>query len=458
MTYTTKKHDDGRIVLTITVPTDAYTKDMTAAATRLQSRRAIKGFRKGKAPLDMVIREVGEMAVLEEALESIVGKAYVDAITKEELVVIGRPEVHIEKLAPGNDIIFSATVSLLPEVKLADISKIKIAKKDATIDEQKFSETMDALLGMHAEEKEKDGPAEGTDKLLLDMEMTIDKVPVEGGQAKDHQVYLSEDHYIPGFNEQVVGLKTGESKTFSLDFPADHYQKQLAGKTVDISVTIKQVYERILPELTDDFAKKLGQESMAELESLVRSNMEHEAKQKADQSFDIEVLDKMIEKSTFSAIPEVLIDAEKQKIFHELTRDLDRHGVTIAQYLSDLKRTEEELMHDFREQAEKRAKAALLSREIAKREDLAPTKEEMEQEIAKLKQMYSTDEETLKALEREDVLDTIAVQIQNKKVMEWLREQVSGETNGNKKKKAEKKSTKKEKTADHVHGPNCNHD
>jgi trigger factor len=451
MNYKTKKQDDATIVFTITVPTDEYQKDTDLAAKRLQSKMSIKGFRKGKAPLEMVIREVGEMAILQEALESIVGKAYVEAIKKEELDIVGRPELQIVKLAPNNDIEFTATVSTLPTISLANIKKLKISKKDSTLDTNRLKETMYALLGMHAEEVEKDGPAEGTDKLTLDMNMTIDNVPVEGGQAKSHQVYLSEDHYIPGFNAHVVGLKKDDTKTFTLDFPENHYQKQLAGKKVDISVSVVRVDERRIPTLTDDFAKKLGQESAAELEALVRSNLQAEADQKSAQSFDIELLDTMIEKSTFSAIPEVLIESEKQKIFYELTRDLDKHGITIAQYLGDLKKTEEELMADFREQAEKRAKAALMSREIAKQQSLAPTKEELAEEIETLKRMYSSDTETLKALEREDVIDTIAVQIQNRKVMEWLREAVSGTP-----KKTTKKDTKKKNDA-HVHGPDCDH-
>jgi trigger factor len=449
MHYKTKKQDDATIVLTITIPTSEYTKDTELAAKRLQSKMTIKGFRKGKAPIDMVIREVGEMAILQEALETIVGKAYVEAIQKEELDIVGRPELQIVKLAPGNDIEFTATVSTLPTITLANIKKLRIKQKDSSLDTNKLKETMDALLGMHAEEIEKDGPATGTDKLTLDMNMTIDAVPVEGGQAKSHQVYLSEDHYIPGFNAHVEGLKKGDTKTFTLDFPADHYQKQLAGKKVDIAVSVTRVDERKIPELTDEFAKKLGQESAAELEALVRSNLQAEAEQKSAQSFDIEILDTMIEKSTFSTIPELLIDAEKQKIFHELTRDLDKHGVTIAQYLADLKKTEEELMEDFRQQAEKRAKAALMSREIAKHQELSPTKEEIELEIETLQRMYSSDKDTLAALERPEVIDTIAVQIQNRKVMEWLRAQLTGEKTTNK--KSDIKDT-------HVHGPDCGHD
>jgi trigger factor len=456
MNYTTKKQDGGRMLFTITVTPNEYEADLKKAASRIANKTTIKGFRKGTAPFDIVKRDIGEMAILQEALQGIVSSTVVEAIEAEHIDTVGAPEITIEKMAPGNDLVFTAMIALLPEVTLPDIKKIKVTKKEATIDESKFQETLDALRGMHAEEKEKDGPATGTDKLLLDMNMSIDGVPVDGGQAKDHQVYLSENHYIPGFNEQVAGLRTGEQKSFTLDFPEEHYQKHLAGKKVDVDVTVTQVFERILPEITDEFAKKLGQESAAELTSIIKKNMESEAEQKAHQSFEIELLDTLIEKSKFTDIPQILIDSEKQKIFYELTRDLERHGITTEQYLADLKKTESELLEDFSEQAEKRAKAALISRTLAKQEALVATEEEIEKEIEQLRAMYSTNEETLQALERTEVRDTIAVQIQNRKVMEWLQEQVAGASKSTKKKDSSKRKEKKKEEA-HVHGPDCDH-
>lgn len=430
MSYTTKKEGNSQLILTMTITPEEYAPALEAAANKLQAKMTVKGFRKGSAPLDIVKREVGEMTLLQEAMEDIVSKSYIDAVQQEDLDVVGRPEIQIEKLAPGNDIVFSATVSLLPSIKLADPKKLKLKEKEVSVDDTKFTETMDALRGMHAEEIAKDGPAEGTDKLLLDMDMKVDGVPVEGGQAKNHQVYLSENHYIPGFNEQVAGLKKGEQKTFDIDFPEDHYQSQFAGKKVSIDVTVNDVFERKLPEMTDEFAKKLGQDSAQALQDIVRSNMEAEAKQKADQAFEIEMLDTMIEKTKFGELPGILIEAEKQKIFHELTRDLDKHGITVEQYLGDLKKSEEELLADFSEQAEKRAKAALISREIAKQHNIAPSEEEIQSEVDRLKDMYQSDEETIKALSRPEVRDTIAVQIQNRKVMEFLYEQVTGKKRG----------------------------
>ena len=243
MSHAKKDLKNSQVELTITVEAADYQPMLEAAAVRLSERANIKGFRKGKAPFDIVKKELGEMAIMQEALEDIIKKTFFDAVKSEELDTIGMPQINIEKLAPGNDIVYKAVVALIPGVKLPDVKKIKVTKDEAKVDDKKMDETLEALRGMHATEVIKDGAATGTDKLVLDMDMLIDNVPLEGGQAKEHQVYLSEDHYIPGFNKNVEGMKKGEEKEFSLDFPETHYQKHLAGKKVDFKVKVKDVYE-----------------------------------------------------------------------------------------------------------------------------------------------------------------------------------------------------------------------
>jgi trigger factor len=269
----------------------------------------------------------------------------------------------------------------------------------------------------------KTGSAEKTDKLIIDMDMYLDKVPVEGGQAHDYHVYLSEQHYIPGFNEQLVGLKKDEAKEFSLDFPPTHYQKHLAGKKVDFKVKIKDIFERQLPELDDELAKKLGQESMAKLKELINSNIKLENEKKADQKVEVELLDKMIDGSVFDDMPEVLINAEKQKMFYELKHDLEHQGITIEQYLEQIKKKQEEVMEGFKAQAEKRAKAALISRQLAHEQHLHVTDEEVDKEIKMMEDIYKDNKDYMERLKRPEVRDTIAMSLQNRKVMEWLKKE-----------------------------------
>lgn len=426
MSYILKKLEKSQVELTITVEPKDYQKNLESAAQRLSERVAVKGFRPGKVPFEIMKKEAGEMAVLQEALEQIVQESFFQAVKTEKLDTIGMPQIAIEKLAPGNDLVYKATVALLPQVTLPDLTNIKITREVKAIEEKHLTETLDAVRGMNATEVIKAGGAEDTDKMVLDFDMFLDKVPVEGGQARDHQVYLSEQHYIPGFNEQVKGLKKGEEKEFSLDFPTEHYQKHLAGKKVNIKVKVKEVYERQLPEISDDLAKKLGQESVAKLKELIKNNLEQEAEHKADQKFEIELLDTLIAGAKFAEIPEVLIDAERQKMFYELKADLERHGVTVEKYLEDLKKDEKQLFEDFKVQAEKRAKAALISRQVAIENHIHVHDGEIDGEIKMMEVMYRDNQDYLERLKRPEVRDTIAMTLQNRKVMEWLKAKVLG--------------------------------
>jgi len=396
------------------------------AAKTLSVKTAIKGFRKGHAPYDIMKKELGEMRILQEAMQSIIQETYVEAVMAEKLEIVGNPEINVEKVAPGNDLEYKAVVALLPEVKLADPKKIKVKAEAVSVEESEVQETLDALRGMHAEEVEKKGGAEGTDIIVIDMNMKVDGVPMEGGQAKDHAVSLGEKHYIPGLTDHLKGMKAGEEKNFTVPFPKDHYQKQFAGKDVEFDVKATVVKERKLPEFTEEFVKKLGQESIETFKKLVTDNMKMEKIKKEEQRQEIAILNAMIEKSTFNELPEVLINAEKQKIFNELKRDLEKHGITVDQYLQDLKKTEKELQEGFAKQAEERAKAALISRQIAKQHALAPTQEEVEAEIEGMKEAYAHNKEAQENLKRQDVHDAIATMVQNRKVIGWLKEQVMG--------------------------------
>lgn len=423
MSHTRKDLPQSQVELTITITPAEYQGQLVKAAERISQRQKIAGFRPGKAPFDLVKRTVGEMALLQEALEPLVKETYYQAIMAEKLDVVGMPKVDLQKMAPGNDIVYVAVASLVPEVKLADLKKIKIKREEKPVTDTQVDEVVDNLRKLQAKEVIKEGEATAEDMILLDMNMFLDKVPVEGGQAKNYRVYLSEEHYIPGFNEKVKGMKKGEEREFSLDFPASHYQKHLAGKTVDFTVKAHDIFERQLPALDETFAKALGQESVEKLRELLRTNLGRESAQKADQQAEIEMLDAVVAQSEFGEIPEVLIDAERRKMFYELTRDLERNGVTIEQYLNDIKKTQAEIEEGFKDQAIKRAKAALASRQIAKEQNLFATEDEVAAEIAHMKETYKDNPEYIKQLDNPEVHETIHSIVQNRKVIAWLKEQ-----------------------------------
>lgn len=397
---------------------------MERAALRISNRISVKGFRKGKTPYNIIKKEVGEMNILNEALESIVQETFYKVATEENLDTIGMPQIEIEKMAPGNELIYKAKVAILPEITLGDLSGISVQHKTKTITDKQIDDIIETLRKMQAKEVIKQGSATKDDMVLIDMNMKDTGVPIEGGQAKNYRVYLGEEHYIPGFNEQLVQAQKGDQRTFDLDFPNTHYQKHLAGKKVSFEISVKDVFSRELPELNDDFAKKMGKDTVQDLKDQIKKNLEEEALEKAKQQAEIEIFDSIIEKSTFGDLPEVLVDAERKKMFYELQRDLERNGISTEQYLLDIKKSEKDLFNDFKSQAEKRAKASLISRHIAKKEGIIASEDEVEKEIGMMKDAYKNNTEYLDNLKKTEVKDTIRVMLQNKKVLDWLKNKI----------------------------------
>jgi len=424
MKYTSKKLEKSQVELDITVTPADYQLDLENAAVRLSERAAIKGFRPGKAPYDMVKQQLGEIKIIEEAMQEIVEKNFFKAVQEEKIDTIGMPKITIEKIAPGNDFVFKAIVALMPTVKVADLSTIKVKKEGKEITDKDVEDVLNNLKKMQPKEIIKNGVATKEDKVVVDMEMFSEKVPLEGGQAKNHQVYLNEPHYIPGFAEQLIGVKKADLKEFTLKFPKEHYQPHLAGKDVDFKITVHDVYELQYPELDEEFAKTLGQESMDKLKELIKKNLTEEAKHKDDQKAEVEIFEKIVEASQFDEIPEVLIDSEKHKMFHELKHNLEHQGIEMEQYLKDLKKTEEEIYKDFADNADKRVKAALISRQVALENKIKVEQADIDKEVELIKQTYKDDPATLENLNKPEVLNMIATTIQNRKVIVFLKEKV----------------------------------
>lgn len=423
MSYQSKKLDKSQLQFTFTVPPAEYQKDLEAAAVRLSERAAIRGFRPGKAPYNVVKEQLGELHILEEALEKIVQKHYFEAVKTEKAEAIGMPEIKVEKMAPGNDLIFSATVALLPKIKLPDLKTISVKSELKAVTDKDVDEALGHLQKMQPKEEPKSGASTKDDKVTVDMEMFIENVPVEGGQAKNHQVYLSEPHYIPGLAEELIGLEKNSTKEFKLKFPKEHYQKHLAGKDVDFKIKVNEVFQLAYPDLDEEFAKSVGQESMAKLKELLMTNLSREAEDREKHRLEVAILEALIEKTVFEELPEVLIETEKKKMFYELKGDLDRRGISIEEYLKNIKKSEEQIFKDFAEGALKRAKAALVSREVALENKIMVSKEDIEKEVELIKKAYPGDKNVEENLKKREVIETIASTIQNRKVVEYLRDQ-----------------------------------
>lgn len=421
MRISLKNLPQSQVELTFELTVEELKPYLEQAAKQLAQEVTIPGWRPGAAPYEIIKQQLGEMKIYEKALGKVVDKTLRQAVKEKNLESVGAPEVEVEKLAPGNNFVYRARLSILPQIKLAAWTKIKIKRQKPGVGENEVAAALQNIRKDLASETLVNRPAEKNDKIVADMNIFLDKAPLEGGQTKNHQIFLNEPYYIPGLPEELLGLKANEEKTFTLPFPAEHFQKNLAGKNVEFKVMVKGVFERTLPELDDALAAKVGQPSLIELKNLIQQNLETEKNQKEERRLEVEIIQTLVKDSQFGELPKILIESEKQKMFGELKAGLEERGLDFDQYLKNIGKTPEEVARDFEAGAAERAKAALLMRQIAEEEKILNTPGEVEQELAGLRELYRDAPNSAERLARPGVMDLVAANLVNRKVMELLK-------------------------------------
>lgn len=424
MTTTLTPLADGEIDLTIELTVEEFAPFLNRAASAISGEIKLEGFRPGKAPLEVVKARVGEPALLERAAELAIGNSYPAAVKEKNLVTIGYPKVDVMKLAPGNPFSFKARVPILPEVTLSDWRNVKIEQKaHEPVSDEMVNKGVEDLRKMTSTEKEVTRPAKTGDRVEIDFDIFVDQVPIEGGTSKNHDMELGAGQFIPGFEEGIVGLAPGQEKEYKFDFPKEYHAKHLAGRPADAKVKVHKVKEVVLPELNDQFAKKLGDMgSLLELKMKLRENLEHEAKQRADRQFELDVFDALIKAAKFGALPKVLLEDESEKILHEIEHDVQSQGGKFDDYLSSMKKTRDELKTELAPQAERRVKAALIVRHIAVSENVAATSDEVDKEVIEARASLPDKPEVKQQTETEDFRAYVKNRIIHRKVVELVKQ------------------------------------
>ncbi len=409
--------------LTFTLTQDDALPYLEEAAKRLSEQTSIPGFRPGHASFDVVKQRLGEMKILEEALESIVRKSFISAILEENIDTVGSPKVDVVKLAPGNDIVFTAEVTLMPRAKsLPDLSKISVAAQKPIVEDNEVDLALRDLQRMQTSEVRataQEAVAMG-DKVVISMNMKLDGVPVEGGQSPNHAVYLNEEYYIPGFKEKLEGMKEGEKKTFSLAFPKEHVQTMVAGKDVEFDVELKELFHLQPPALDDTLAIMLGMKDFEALKDVIKKNLldekEHETRSKEEK----EMLELVAGKTQFEDIPDLLLNEEINKMILELQRAVESQGLEFDTYLKNLGKTLAQMKLDFTPQALMRVKVAIAMREIAKEQGIEATDKELDEELDRIAEGYE-DTKTKEQVYSPQYRDYMEQILKNRKVIEYLR-------------------------------------
>jgi len=410
--------------LTITVSVEEMKPYIEMAVTHLAEHVEIPGFRQGKASPEAVKQHVGEMGVYEEAVEQAVRATFLEAITANKIEPVGSPEIDVIKMSPNNEFIYTAIVALMPVVEqLADYKTLKIEGKKIAVEDKDIDLALRDIQRMQTKEVRAVSGSAATkdDKVVVDMSIKKDNVPLEGGQANNHAVFLAEAYYIPGFTEQLIGAKEGDQKTFKLEFPKEHYQKHLAGQEVEFEVNVKEIFNLQPPELDDTFATALGQKDLASLKTIIKDNLTHEKEEEEAVKQERELLELLAKNSRFQDVPDLLLNEEINKMIDELKHGIEDQGMVFEDYIKSLKKTLAEIKLDFTPQALTRIKVALVINEVAKKENIKPTEVEVNEELDHLAEHYGDNKEAKARIYSPAYRDYLENVLRNRKVISFLK-------------------------------------
>lgn len=393
MNVEVKKLPKSQVEIEVTLDEKEIKPYYDKALTDLSKTIEVKGFRPGKVPRETVQNLLGRPKILVEAAERSVEELYPKIVVEKNLEIIGRPEIEIKKADEG-EFFWRAKAGVLPEIKLANYKNIakNAEKKKVAVEKKEIDDSVDYLQKSRAQIKNVDRPAGLGDLVEVDFEGRVAGVKLEGAQSKNHPTVLGEGKLIPGFEDELVGLKSGEEKDFSIRVPADYWDKNIQGKQIDFHVKVGKVSERILPPLDDEFLKKLGHfENFDKLKSSVSEGLLMEKQEKEKERRRVAIIEKVAAGSQME-LPELLVEEEIKKMIHELSHTIEGNGLALESYLAHIKKSADDLHKEFRAEAEKRVRAALVMREIARREEVRVSDEELDSKTQEILRTVSPEE------------------------------------------------------------------
>ena len=391
MDYNIKKLEKSEVEIIFTIPDEVLQEARIRACEEISKDLNIKGFRPGHIPPDVLEKHIGKKHIDAHAAELAVQRVYAEIVVKEKIAVIARPNIEIEKEEP---LTIKARVAVMPEVEIKDHQSIKVKKDDVKVQDKDIEAVMDDMKKYATTYKDVQREAQKGDRVELDFEGFDDKgVSLENTKSSNHPVILGEGSLIPGFEDEVIGMKKDEEKEFGITFPKDYGKKDFQNKKVKFKVKLNRIEEAIKPEIDEDFIEKMTAKKQSvdefkkEIEVNLLEKMEQEAKQKQENEY-IEELLKIIKVE----LPQSLLDEEAHYILQEMKENIESKKVEFAKFLEQTKTTEEELLVKYRPEGERRIKIRLALQHLMTVEKIEITEEEIKAELEKTKSFYPEDQ------------------------------------------------------------------
>ena len=405
--------EDGKVVIAFSATKEEFAKGLDQAFKRAVKRVNAPGFRKGKLPRAVFNKMYGEEALFQDAVDFVLPAAYTKAIDELEVSPLAMPDIDVKEISKEEGVKFEAVVAVKPNVELGKYKNLGLEKESVEVTDADVEERLDSLLSRQAEWQIKEGESKKGDIVVIDFKGFIGDEAFEGGEAKGYELELGSGSFIPGFEEQLEGKIAPVDTEVNVTFPENYQVADLAGKAAKFEVTIHDVKEKVLPELTDEFVKEFSKEAastVAEYKEKLKEEIKLEKENLAEKSYSDKVISTAVENAKVS-VPEKLVEQEVNSMFEQFTGNLSRQGLSFDLYEQFTGKGEADLKAEMKSDAENKIKTSFVLGEIAEVEKVEVTEADIDAEVKELATMYNMTEEGIKQrISVEDLRGELVIQ------------------------------------------------
>ena len=415
-----KTKNANEIKLEITVEAAKFDEAIKKVYFKSAKYFNIPGFRKGKAPMQIVEKYYGKEIFYEDAFNEVAGEALDEAVKENKLEVVSRPDIEVEQIEKGKDLKFSAIMQTKPEAEVSKYKGIEIKKVEYNVTDEDVEHELHHMQEHNSRLISVDDRAvESGDTTTIDFEGSVDGVPFEGGKAENYDLEIGSNTFIPGFEDQIIGMKIDEEKDVKVKFPEEYFSKELAGKDAVFKVKLHEIKKKELPELDDEFAKDVSEfDTLDELKADIKAKQEKQNEEKAKYETQDAVIKALCEKTKVE-IPSGMVEMEVENMLKDFEQRLAYQGLNLEQYFKMMGKTEEEVKKEYEPQAIEGIKSRLALEAVIKAEKIEATDKEVEDKMKEMAKNYGkeNDEEFLK---NENVRNYIKQGLESEKAIDFL--------------------------------------
>ena len=397
MKTSVEKLENNKVKLEIEVDAQQFDEAMQKAYLKNRNHITIPGFRKGKAPRQIIERYYGEGIFYEDAINEACPKAYEEAVRESGIEPVDQPTIDIVQIGGGQNLIFTAEVTVKPEVELGQYKGIEINKVEYNVTDQDIDDQLEMIREQNARwVAVQDRPAKEGDLLTIDYKGFVDGEAFEGGTAEKQTLEIGSQRFIPGFEEQLVGMNVGDEKEIQVTFPEEYHAEDLKGKDATFEIKVHEIKEKELPELDDEFVKDISEfDTLEEYKANLRKTMEENAKQREKIEMENQLLEKVVENAKVD-IPEVMVENEIDAMVRDMDFRMRYQGLDLQTYLDMINTSTEDFRAQFKDEAYNRVKLQLTLEQVIKEEKIEVSDEDLEREYAKIAEQYKLDLDRVK--------------------------------------------------------------